>query len=224
MLERGAPVNFLTFLQTRWSTIWPQVLEHFEIVAVAIVIATVVSVCTGLWAYNRPRWAAAVTTMASTLLTIPSLALFAIFIPLFGLGYGPTVIALVLYALLPILRNTIVGLRGVDQAVVQSARGIGMSRRQCLLSIELPLAWPIIITGIRVSTVMTVGIAAIAAIVHGPGLGALIFGGLNEIGNVVAIDAIATGIIGIVVVALVFDLFYQLVVALTTSPGLKGKN
>lgn len=217
-------MNFLTFLRTRWSTIWPQLLQHFEIVAVAIAIATLVSVAAGIWAHNRPRWSAAFTTVASTLLTIPSLALFAIFIPLFGLGYMPTVIALVLYALLPILRNTIVGLQSVDPAVVQSARGIGMSTRQTLIRIELPLAWPIIITGIRVATVMLVGIAAIGAIVHGPGLGELIFSGLNEIGNVVAIDAIVTGIIGIVIVALVFDLFYQLVVALTTSPGLKGTN
>lgn len=217
-------MNFVTFLETRWGTIWPQFLQHFEIVAVSIGIAVLLSVAAGVWAYDKPRWASMFTTTASTLLTIPSLALFAIFIPLFGLGYAPTVIALVLYALLPILRNTIVGFRTVDPAIVQSARGIGMSRRQCLVHIQFPLAWPIIITGVRVSTVMLVGIAAIGAIVHGPGLGELIFSGLNEIGNVVAIDEIMAGIIGIVIVALIFDLFYQLIVELTTSPGLKGKN
>jgi osmoprotectant transport system permease protein len=177
----------------------------------------------GIAAHRWRGLASPFTTAASTMLTIPSLALFAIFIPLLGLGFFPTIVALVLYALLPILRNTITGLRGVDPAIVEAARGMGLSTRQRLLRIELPLAWPVIVTGIRVATIMIVGIAAIAAIVHGPGLGRLIFSGLNEIGNVVALDEISVGIIGIVIVALAFDLVYQLIIALTTPRGLRGR-
>lgn len=217
-------MNFFAYLQSRWSTIWPEALRHFEIVAISIAIATVISVAAGVAAHRWPALASPFTTVTSTMLTIPSLALFAIFIPLFGLGYFPTILALVLYALLPILRNTITGLRGVDPAIIEAARGMGLNSRQRLIRIELPLAWPVIITGIRVATIMIVGIAAIAAIVHGPGLGRLIFLGLNQIGNVVAMDEIVAGIIGIVIVALVFDLVYQIIIAATTPRGLRGKS
>jgi osmoprotectant transport system permease protein len=217
-------VDFFRFVGDRWSSIWPDLLAHFEVVAIAVAIAAAASVAAGILAYDRDRLASAFTTVASVLLTIPSLALFAIFVPFIGLGYLPTVIALVLYALLPILRNTIAGMRGVDAAIVESARGMGLSKRQRLIRVQLPLAWPVILTGIRVSTLIIVGIAAIAAIVHGPGLGDLIFTGLNEVGNAVALDEIIAGTLGVVIVALVFDIAYQLIGVITTSRGLRGRS
>ena len=129
--------------------------------------------------------------------------------------------ALVMYALLPIVRNTIVGLRGVDPAVVEAGRGIGMSSRRVMLRVQLPLAWPVILAGIRVSTQMIIGIAAIAAYVAGPGLGNQIFDGLSRLGSVNSLNATLAGTLGVVVLALAFDLFY-LVIRLLTTPAREG--
>jgi osmoprotectant transport system permease protein len=171
--------------------------------------------------YRRDRAARMAIATAGVFLTIPSFALFGLLIAPLGLGYPPTVVALVLYALLPILRNTVTGLRSVDPAVLESARGMGLGRRRRLLRIELPLAWPVILTGIRVSTLVTLGIAAIAAAINGPGLGDLIFEGIGRIGAVNALNQTLTGILGVVVLALVFDTLFFGVRRLTTSRGVR---
>lgn len=189
--------------------------------ALALAIATVISVGLGIATYRRERAASAALAVAGTFLTIPSFALLALLIAPFGLGYQPTVVALVLYALLPILRNTITGLRGVDPAVIESARGMGMTARQRLLRIELPLAWPVIITGIRVAAVLLIGIAAIAAAVNGPGLGSDIFDGLARVGSAAAINLVLGGTLGVVVLALLFDALFLGIGKLTTSRGLR---
>ncbi|MDQ3885763.1 MAG: ABC transporter permease, partial [Actinomycetota bacterium] len=151
----------------------------------------------------------------------PSLALFGLFIPVFGLGTTPVVVALVMYALLPIVRNAIVGLRQVDPAVVESAQGMGMSRPQCLWRIELPLAWPVVLTGMRVATLIVVGIAAIGAYISGPGLGNDIFNGLARIGSATALNLVLGGLLGVIVIAILFDLCYVLLFRLTTSRGIR---
>ena len=110
---------------------------------------------------------------------LPALALFTIFIPLVGLGFAPSFIALFLYSLLPILRNTITGLDGIDSSVLDAAKGMGLTSRQVLLRIQLPLAWPVILAGIRVSSMLIVGVAAIATLVAGGGLGDFIKSGLS---------------------------------------------
>lgn len=133
------------------------------------------------------------TTATSTVLTIPSLAMIGLLIPVVGLGVPPTVTALTLYGLLPIVRNAIVGLRGVDPSLVDAARGIGMSRLARLLRVELPLAWPPILTGIRVATQMLMGIAAIAAYASGPGLGNEIFRGISSLGSANALNQVLAG-------------------------------
>jgi osmoprotectant transport system permease protein len=171
--------------------------------------------------FRRERAANVALAITSTFLTIPSFALFGIFIPIFGLGYPPTVVALVMYGLLPILRNTVAGLRSVDPAIAESAQGMGMSATQRLFRIELPLAWPVIIAGVRVSTMLLMGIAAIAAIVGGPGLGEDIFSGLARVGSVTALDLVLGGILGIVALALIFDTFFNVLGRLTTSRGIR---
>jgi osmoprotectant transport system permease protein len=128
----------------------------------------------------------------------------------------------VLYALLPIVRNTIVGLGGVDAAVTDAARGIGMNRVAVLTRVELRLAWPAILAGMRVSTQMLMGIAAIAAYAKGPGLGTEIFSGLNRAGSANALNQALAGTIGIVIMALLIDGLYLVVARLTTSRGLRG--
>ncbi|MDQ0930468.1 osmoprotectant transport system permease protein [Streptomyces turgidiscabies] len=133
--------------------------QHASAVFQCMVLATVVGVALGAATY-RSEWAANLaTTTTSTILTVPSLAMIGLLIPVVGLGVAPTVVALTLYGLLPIVRNAIVGLRGVDPSLVDAAKGIGMSRAARLARVELPLAWPPILTGIRVSTQILMGIA-----------------------------------------------------------------
>jgi osmoprotectant transport system permease protein len=132
------------------------------------------------------------------------------------------ILALVMYALLPIVRNTIVGLRSVDSAITESAQGMGMSRWQRLLRIELPLAWPVILAGIRVSTLLLMGIAAIGAIVNGGGLGEDIFSGLARVGTDQALNLVLSATLGIVLLALIFDGIISLLARITTSGGVKN--
>jgi len=214
-------VNFFEYLSSRREHLIELAIEHTQVVAVAIATATVIGITLGVLVYRRPAWAQLVLGITGVFLTIPSFALFGILIPFVGLGYRPTVIALVMYALLPIVRNTVTGLRGVDDAIIDSAQGMGMGRWRRLLRIELPLAWPVILAGVRVSTLLLVGITAIAAYVNGPGLGEDIFSGLARIGGANALNLVLGGTLGIVVLALLFDAALAGVTRLTTSKGIR---
>ncbi len=212
--------SFLRYLSSRWDSILEQAIAHAEVVLVSLLIATAIGVTAGVLVYRRERTAEVVMAVASTFLTIPSFALFGLLLPIFGLGWAPTIFALVMYALLPIVRNTVVGLRSVDPAITESAQGMGMSGLQRLLRIELPIAWPVILTGMRVSTLIIVGIAAVAAFVNGPGLGEDIFSGLARIGSAVALNLVLGAVLAIIVLALLFDGFFAVVGKRTTSRGL----
>jgi osmoprotectant transport system permease protein len=214
-------VNFVAYLQSRWEHLLQLSLQHLYVVVVSVAIATVIGVALGLATYRRERARDAVLAVTGIFLTIPSLALFGLFIGWLGLGTPPVIVALVMYSLLPIVRNTIVGLRGVDPAVVESAQGMGMGGASRLLRIELPLAWPVILTGMRVSTLLCVGIAAIGAYVRGPGLGNDIFTGLARIGSAVAVNIVLGGIVGIIVLAILLDALYVLINRLTTARGIR---
>src|ERR671913_55721 len=197
--------SFLEYLSLSWDHVLVLAIGHALVVAISLAIDIVIGVSLGVLVFRRERAANVALAITSTFLTIPSFALFGIFIPIFGLGYPPTVAALVMYGLLPILRNPVPGLRSVDPAVAESAQGMGMSARQRLLRIELPLAWPVIIAGVRVSTMLLMGIAAIAAVVNGPGLGDDIFAGLARIGGANALNLVLGGTLpGILVLALLF--------------------
>ncbi|WP_097244195.1 ABC transporter permease [Nocardia amikacinitolerans] len=194
---------------------------HVSAVIQSLLVAAVIAVVVGVLVYRSPFGSAAAAAAASAILTVPSFALLGLLIPVLGLGVGPTVTALVLYALLPILRNTIVGLAAVDPSVVDAARGVGMNRMRVLAAIELPLAWPSILTGMRVSTQMIMGILALAAYAKGPGLGNLIFSGLSRLGSPNAVPQALTGTVLIVVLALLLDGLFVLVGRLTTSRGVR---
>jgi len=183
--------------------------------------AGVLGVGIGVLVWNKPRWAGAAQSIASIILTIPSLALLVLFIPIFGLGWVPSVIALVLYAQLPILRNTITGLRAVDAGILESAKGIGMSATRRMVKVQLPLAWPVVLTGLRVSTILTFGISAISAYVNGPGLGNLVFTGLSRLGSANSLNQALVGGIGIALLALLFDAAFLLLRRVTVSGGLR---
>ena len=215
-------MNFLEYLGDQWGDLVELGVDHVVIVGIAVLIDTVVGVALGIATYRSARASELVIAVTGTFLTIPSLALFPLFIVLgLGLGFTPVLLGLILYGLLPIVRNTIVGLREVDPAVVESAQGMGMGRNRRLLQIELPLAWPVVLTGLRVSTLIIIGIAAIGAFVNGPGLGNDIFTGLARIGTPNAVNLVLGGMLGIVVLAIMFDSFYILVTRLTTSRGLR---
>jgi len=214
-------MTFFDYLSSRWDNILELAIEHAVITVVSVLIATVIGVGVGMATYDRKRSSQVSIAVTSVFLTIPSLALFGLFINVLGIGTTPVVVALVMYSLLPIVANTIVGLREVDPAVVESAQGMGMSRMQRLVRIELPLAWPVILTGMRVSTLLTLGIAAIGAYIQGPGLGNDIFAGLSRISSPNALNLVLGGTLGVIVLAVLFDLLYVLINRLTTSRGIR---
>ncbi|MEU4496261.1 ABC transporter permease [Streptomyces sp. NPDC023998] len=215
-------MSFWEYLGTRYQQLLVDAYQHASAVFQCMVVATVLGVLIGVLTY-RTEWAGnlAITTTAS-ILTVPSLALLGLLVPVVGLGVAPTVIALTLYGLLPVVRNAVVGLRGVDPALVEAAKGMGMSRFAQLLRVELPLAWPPILTGVRVATQMLMGIAAIAAFASGPGLGNQIFRGISSLGSANALNEVLSGTLGIVVLALLFDAGYVLIGRLTISRGIRG--
>ncbi|MFI2374074.1 ABC transporter permease [Streptomyces sp. NPDC018964] len=215
-------MNFWEYLGSRHQQLLTDAYQHASVVFQCMVVATLLGVLIGVATY-RSDWAGGLaTTATATLLTIPALAMIGLLIPVVGLGVPPTVIALTLYGLLPIVRNAIVGLRGVDPSLVDAAKGIGMSRAARLARVELPLAWPPILTGIRVSTQMLMGIAAIAAYASGPGLGNLIFRGIASLGSRNALNQVLAGTLGIIVLALLFDAAYVLIGRLTIPRGIRA--
>ncbi|MGG7573574.1 ABC transporter permease [Streptomyces sirii] len=215
-------MSFWEYVENRHAQLLMDTYQHASAVFQCMVLATVLGVLVGVVTY-RSGWAGSLaTTATATILTIPSLAMIGLLIPLVGLGVLPTVIALTLYGLLPVVRNAIVELRGVDPALVDAAKGIGMSRTARLLRVELPLAWPPILTGIRVATQMLMGIAAIAAFASGPGLGNEIFRGIASLGSANSLNQVLAGTLGIAVLALLFDAAYVLIGRLTISRGIRA--
>ncbi len=179
-------------------------LEHLELVGITIAVAVAVGLPAGVALARRPsirRWAMGIANLAQT---IPSLALFGFLLPLpflGGIGKRTAIIALCLYALLPILRNTLTGILGVDAAVRESAVAMGMTERQVLWQVELPLAVPSIVAGLRIATVTTIGTATIAAAIGGGGLGVFIFRGIAMVDT----PTILAGAVPAAVMALVAD-------------------
>jgi osmoprotectant transport system permease protein len=160
--------------------------SHLELTLVALVVAVATSLPLAIAAHARPRMAAAILAIAAIVQTVPGLALLALMVPVLAwtrvlppFGFAPAVIALILYAILPIVRNAIIGLRGVDPAIVDAARGLGMTERQIVRIVKLPLAMPVIAAGIRTAAVWTVGAATLATPVGQPCLGNYIFAGLQ---------------------------------------------
>lgn len=172
----------LEFLKANWSDILSHIGQHVWLVFISIAIAVAIALPVGILITRRKRLRAPVLAIANVMQTIPSLALFGFLIPLpFIGGIGPrtAIVALVFYALLPIIRNTVTGIVGIDRSVREAAVAMGMTDRQVLLQVELPLAMSVILTGVRVAVVITIGVAIIAAEVGAGGLGEYIFRGLR---------------------------------------------
>lgn len=181
-----------------------QIIRHLYLVGVAMVVATAIGLPLGVAVVRRPRARAIVLGFANIMQTVPSLALFAFLIPLPLIGGSdarPAIVALMLYALLPIVKNTVTGIRNVPADVIEAAQAMGLTRRQLLLRVELPLAMPVILAGVRIAVVISVGTATIAAAAGAEGLGVFIFRGLETYNN----HATLTGAIPAAVMALALD-------------------
>jgi osmoprotectant transport system permease protein len=179
-------MNAFEFITRNWREVLSLTGEHVVLVAVSTLIAVAVGIPVGLLLTRRERWKRPVLAVANILQTVPSLALFGFIIPLKyvgGIGVRAAVVALVLYALLPVIRNTVTGIEGVDRAVREAALAMGMTDAQILRQVELPLAAPVILAGVRVATVISVGVATIAAAIGAGGLGVFIFRGLRQYDN-----------------------------------------
>ena len=209
------------YLVDRRGQIAYQALQHVSLVVQCVLLGTLIALLIAMAVYRSPRATALANGVSAVGLTIPAFALLGILLAPFGFGITPAVIAVTFYAALPVLRNAVVGLAGVDPALVESARGMGMSRLATLLRVEVPLAWPVILAGVRTSTQMVMGIAAIAAYVLGPGLGGFIFTGLSRLGGANALNSALTGTIAVVLLALVLDLLLVLAGRLTTPRGIR---
>ncbi|OAK67405.1 ABC transporter permease [Lederbergia galactosidilytica] len=206
-----------TFIK-RKDAIWIAFQEHLFLASVAMVLAIIIAVPLGIVLTRNKKIAEFVIGIAAVIQTIPSLALLGFMLPLFGIGKVPAIIALTLYALLPILRNTYTGIIGVDQSLVDAGKGMGMTSKQILFMVELPLTLPILMAGIRTSTVLTIGVAALATFIGAGGLGDLIIRGLNVMDK----NLILSGAIPAAILAVVFDLLLKLLEDKVTPKGLKS--
>lgn len=197
-------MNAWQFLLTHRSEVLAATREHLILVLVSMAVAAAIAVPLGMLIVGHPRLRAIALAAASVLQTIPSLALFGFLIPLpfiGGIGAHTAIVALVLYALLPILRNTYVGLTSVDAAILEAAEGMGMTDEQILFRVRLPLASSVIMAGIRTAAVITIGIATIAAAIGAGGLGTFIFRGVAMVNDAV----ILAGAVPAAILALLAD-------------------
>lgn len=213
-----------------------ELLHHIFLVGTGVATGTILGIALGIWATRSKRAERPIFFIANITQTIPSLALFGLLIaPLSilsftfpalreigirGVGDTPAIIALIIYSLLPIVRNTYVGLQQVDKAVIDAGTGMGMSRIQVFRKIEVPLAAPLVLEGVRTASVQSVGLAAVAALIGAGGLGWFIFQGLGQ----AATDLILLGAIPIIVLAIMVDAIMRTMVKMATPEGLAGGN
>jgi len=192
--------SFIEYVIRQQDRILASLGEHAAMVLTALTISIIVGVIIGyLITYNK-HVAKAVIYICGMLMTIPSLALFVFFIPIFGIGARPAVAGLVLYTLLPIVRNVYVGITNIDPAIIMAARGMGMTELAITLKIKIPLALPVAFAGIRTAVVMGIGLGAIAAYIGAGGLGVFIFQGIQRgITNMILVGALLTALLTIVV-------------------------
>ncbi len=217
-------ISFMEFLGYYQGIILKELLRHLEIIAISIPISIIVSIPLGFYISPRPKLAKFVIYIASILMTIPSLALFGLMVILLapfklGLGMVPAIIAIALYSILPITRNTYIALTQVSQRMIEAAKGMGMTNKQILWKIKVPLSVPIIMAGIRNAIVLGVSVATFASLVAAGGLGYFIFAGIGRSNlRMVLVGAILVSILGISV-----NCFLLMVEDWVTPKGLKVK-
>lgn len=189
------------FLFRYWNEILQRTAEHLLLVSASIAIAVVVGLPLGVLITRKAALRQPILAIANILQTIPSLALFGLLIPVLGIGAVPAIVALTLYSFLPIIRNTYTGIIGVDPAVREAGRGMGMTDWQLLSEVEIPLALGVILAGVRVAAVIAIGVATIAAAIGAGGLGVFIFRGIAVVNN----QLILAGAVPAAAIALLTD-------------------
>jgi osmoprotectant transport system permease protein len=209
--------DFLETIQSRSDLIQQAFLEHIYLSFVALAIGIAIALPLGILIARHRKYAEPVIGVTAVFQTIPSLALFGFLVPLMGIGSNTALIALIIYALLPILRNTYTGLTSVDSSIIEAGRGMGMTTTQILKQIEFPLALPFIMAGIRTATVLTVGIATLATFVGAGGLGDVIYRGLQSYNN----SLVLAGALPVALLAISFDLLLKWVEKKATPKGMK---
>lgn len=219
-LMRGPSVG--DFISDRWADIAFRSYQHVSLVVQCVILATVLAIAVALLVTRVRRLEPIANFISAVGLTLPSLALLGILLPVLGIGTLPAVVVVTFYATLPILRNAVVGLDGVPGNLLESASGMGMGSMRRFLRVELPLAWPVIHAGLRVSTQMSMGVAAIAAYALGPGLGGYIFTGLTQIGGANALNYALVATVGIILLALLLDALLVLLGRATISRGIRA--
>lgn len=207
----------MNFIANNASDLFSKTMEHLYISVIALIIAIIVSVPLGILLTRTKRLAKVSLTVASILQTIPTLAVLALMIPLFGVGKVPAIIALFFYVLLPILNNTIIGVESIDKNVREAGKSMGMTEFQLMKDVELPLALPMILSGIRLSSVYVISWATLASFIGAGSLGDYIFNGLN----LYDANMIITATILITVLALLVDLILSRIEKWIVPKGLK---
>lgn len=212
----------LAFIAANWTVILARTLEHLSLVGAAVAVAILTGVPTGIAITTNRRAADAVLYAASIVITIPSIALFGLLIPVLsligqGIGYLPALIALILYSQLPIVRNTYTAITNIDPALREAARGMGMTTLQRLRHVELPIALPVIVSGVRNAVVLNIAVAAIATYIGAGGLGTFISRGISQ----TDVRQLVTGALAVSVLAIAADTALLGLQRLLTSPGLR---
>jgi osmoprotectant transport system permease protein len=218
LLYSPLAVSFFHVLAERRGELFQQLLEHLQLTFGAMLLAVSVGVGLGILLTRVRSLATPVLGAASVIQTIPSLALLALMIPLLGIGVVPAIGALFLYAVLPILRNTYTAIDEVDPAAIEVGRGMGMTEWQILTRVQIPLCVPVVMAGIRTSTVICVGIATLCTFIGAGGLGTTIMEGMQSRGN----ELIFAGVVPAILLALTLDGLCALTQRLLTPEGLKA--
>lgn len=210
---------FLDTVLSRADLIQEAFLQHIYLSFIALAIGIAIALPLGIFVARYRQFAEPVIGVTAVFQTIPSLALFGFLVPVIGIGSMTALIALIIYALLPILRNTYTGITTIEESVIEAGRGMGMTKSQILRQIEFPLALPFIMAGIRTATVLTVGIATLATFVGAGGLGDVIYRGLQSYNN----SLVLAGALPVALLAILFDLLLKWIEKKVTPKGLNTR-
>jgi osmoprotectant transport system permease protein len=210
-------MGIIEYVVTHWQVILSKIIEHVQLTGTAVGFSCVVGIPLGIFITKNRKMADFVIGIANVIQTVPSLALFAFMIPVFGIGYKNGFFALFLYALLPIIKNTYIGIRNVDPAITEAATGMGMSKFQILYKVEMPLAIAVIMGGVRIATVTGIGVATIATLIGAGGLGDIIYQGIGMVNY----NMILTGASAAAILALLVDFILGFFEKKITSKGIR---
>jgi len=209
--------NFFQFVIDRRLQIYNLFIEHIQLTMFAVLISVIIGIPLGMFIIRNRKLSAGVIGVANVIQSIPSLALLGFLIPVLGIGSKPAIAMVVLYSLLPIIKNTFTGLTNINGSVIEAAEGLGLTKSQILIKVRLPLAMPVIMSGIRISAVTAVGLMTIAAFVGAGGLGYLVFSGVQTVNN----NMILAGAIPACFLAIFFDFIIGKIEDIVTPKGIK---